>query len=175
MKFIRYILILCLIFFTISCSTINVDYDYDPGASFASYKYYDWFPVPKKNVKHELVIKQIKNEMENQMESRGFIKSSESPDFMVAFHGGIQQFLTYDDFKYLREQYEPYWARRRIDFSHYDPDTFIIDFIDTKTKTLFYRGIVTAFIMEPTADKREKAINEFTVEIINIFQMIQSK
>jgi len=175
MKFIRNILVLCLMVFFINCSTINVDYEHDPGANFASYKFYDWFPVPKKNVRYDLIIKQIKHEMEKQLESRGFIKVSKKPDFLISLHGAIQQFLSYEDFRFLREQYEPYWARRRMDFAQYDEDTLIIDFLDTKTKTIFYRGTVTAFIMEPTAEKRVKAINEAVTKTLDNFQMLQSR
>jgi hypothetical protein len=152
-----------------------VDYEYDPGTNFTSLQSYDWFPVPKKNVRYELIIKQIKNEIEKQLESRGFSKVSEAPDFFIALHGGIQQYLSYEDYKYLREHYEPYWAKRRIDFAQYDEDTVIIDFIDTKTKSLFYRGSVTTFIMEPTAEKRTEIIHEAVTKTLDNYQILQSK
>lgn len=174
MKLVRNLFILSLMIVPLSCSTIKVDYEFDPAVNFTALKSYDWFPVPKKNVRHELIIRQIRSEMEHQLKSRGFSRTTEKPDFLIALHGGLQQFLTYEDFKYLREHFEPYWAQRRIDFSRYDDDTFIIDFVDSQTRKLFYRGTVTAFIMEPTAEKRAVTIHEAITKTLDNFQMLYS-
>lgn len=175
MKPLRFIFASCFFLFMISCSTVSVDYEHDPGTNFTSLQSYDWFPVPKKSVRYELIVKQIKNEMEKQLESRGFSKVSEGPDFFIALHGGIQQYMSYEDYKYLREHYEPYWAKRRIDFTQYDEDTVIIDFVDTRTKSLIYRGTVTAFIMEPTAEKRAEVIHEAVTRTLDNYQLLQTE
>lgn len=175
MRPLRYLLILSAVLFLSSCSTVSVDYEFDPGINTAVLKSYDWFPVPLKNVRYDLIIKEIMAEMEKQLEPRGFVKASGNPDFLISIHGSLQQFLTYEDYKYLQKNYEPYWARRRIDFSQYDSDTVIIDFINTETRSLFYRSTVTAFIMEPTAEKRREVVAEAVEEVLHNFQMIQSR
>ncbi|MCK5426960.1 MAG: DUF4136 domain-containing protein, partial [Thermodesulfovibrionia bacterium] len=84
--------------------------------------------------------------------------------------------LVFAEWQYLHEQYEPYALKRRIDIINYADDTFMIDFIDTKTKILIYRAIVTAYIsIEPTQEKREEKIREAIAKVLENYLQIRSK
>lgn len=175
----RLFVILYLVIFCMSCSSISsvkVNSEYDPEIDFSALQSYDWFPFPGKNIRYGLIIKQIKNEMNMQLKVRGFKKISSNPDFFIALHGGIQPRLGFTEWQYLHEHYEPYALKRRIDIINYADDTFIIDFIDTKTKILIYRAIVTAYIsIEPTQEKREEKIREAIAKVLENYQQIKSK
>ncbi len=117
------VIVLCVAIFTSGCASllkVNVDYEYDPEADFASLKSYDWFPVPRINVRYDLLIKQIKSEMSNQLKGKGYRKDSEEPDILIALHGGFQMRMDFRDWEYLYENYETYWAKRRLDLTRYE-------------------------------------------------------
>ncbi len=175
----RLFVILYLMIFSMSCSSfssVKVNSEYDPEIDFSALQSYDWFPVPGKNVRYGLIIKQIKNEMNMQLKVRGFKKVSTNPNFFIALHGGTQSRLGFTEWQYLDEYYEQYALKRRLDSIQYADDTFIIDFIDTKTKILIYRAIVTAYIsIEPTQEKREEKIREAIAKVLENYQQIRLK
>ena len=164
--------VLCLMLSAISCSTVTVDYNYAPETNFASLKSYSWFPVPRQNVRHDLLVKKIKSEMKRQLHVRDFKMVTDNPDFLIALHGGFQSRLDYLDWQYLYEQYQTYWAKRRADIAIYEDNQLIVDFIDATSKELIYRATATAFIMEATPEKRETIINDAITKILVNFPPI---
>jgi len=176
MKYRKLLIILWLPVLAISCASINsvdVIHEYDPDVDFTAFKSYDWFPVPENNIKYDLIVKQIKSEMNNQMKFRGFNKDSQHPDFLIALHGGIQNKLSFPEWEYLSENYEKYAITRRFDITNYTDETFMIDFIDTKTKTLVYRATATAYLgLEPTSEEREKKIAKAVKKILDDYALV---
>jgi hypothetical protein len=176
MNYIKLFVVFWLPLLAISCASINsvdVIHEYDPEVDFSSLKSYDWFPVPGNNIQYGLIIKQIKSEMNKQMNVRGFIKDSRHPDFLIALHGGIQNKLSFPEWEYLSENYEKYAITRRFDITHYSDETLIIDFIDTKTKTLVYRATATASLsLEPTSEGREKKIAKAVKQILDDYALL---
>jgi len=176
MNYRKLLIVLWLPVLAISCASINsvdVIHEYDPEVDFSSLKSYDWFPVPENNIKYGLIVKQITSEMNNQMKARGFNKDSQHPDFLIALHGGIQSKLSFPEWEYLSENYEKYAITRRFDITNYTDETFIIDFIDTKTKTLVYRATATAYLsLEPTSEEREKKIAKAVKQILDDYALV---
>lgn len=169
MQLTRYIIIICLAGLAMGCVTVTVDHDYDPEADFAGIKTYDWFPVPRENVRYDLLVKQIRSEMENQLHVRGYERASDNPHVLIALHGWFQSHMDYLDWQYLYESYEPYWAKRRIDITHYEDQQLIVDFIDAKSRSLIYRATATAYIPEATPRERAKVINKAVMKILEHF------
>jgi hypothetical protein len=171
---------LWLVIFAFSCSTSNiikVDYEYDQEVDFTALKSYGWFPIPKKNLKYELIVKQIKKEINTHLEDIGLERAYTNPDFLIAIHGGIQSWLDYSDWQYLHAHYEQYAQKRKTDFAEYFEDTLIVDFIDVKTSTLIYRATAISNIsIEPTHEKRQKKINEAVTKILDTYtQFLNNK
>lgn len=179
MKPLRLFLVLCLSLFVISCasvSSVSVNNEFDPDTDFTLLRSYDWFPFPKENMEHGLIIMEIKTEMNTQMKIQGFKKVSANPDFLIALHGGIQSQLDYTEWNYLHNNYEKYAVKRKTDFGLYSDDTLIIDFIDPKTKKLFYRAIVTVYVsFEPSAEKRKKKINEAITKVLDNYSQARAQ
>ncbi|UCD34187.1 MAG: DUF4136 domain-containing protein [Nitrospiraceae bacterium] len=169
MQLSRYIIMFCLAGLAMGCTTVNVDYDYDPEADFAGVKSYDWFPVPRENARYDLLIKQIRSEMVRQLNERGYERVSDNPDVLIALHGGFQSRMDYLDWQYLYENYKPYWAKRRLDITHYEDQQLIADFIDVKSGSLVYRATATTYIPEATPGEREKVINKAVMKILENF------
>jgi len=164
---------LFLIVLVLGCASVKVDYTYDPEADFAALKSYNWLPVPSKNLRYPMIMKQIKHEMNRQLKVRNFKMDSGEPDFFIAFHGGIQAVLAYDDWIFLRENYAEYALKRRIDMIQYTEDTLIVDFIDAESRELIYRASASIRLsLESTAEKREKKIIEAVTKILDNYLLI---
>lgn len=172
-----YLLIFLFIMLTMSCSAtgnVHVNYEYDHEIEFNNLRSFDWFPVPKSNVRYDLIIKQIKSELKIQLHEKGINLNTTKPDFLIAIHGGIQYRLDHDDWNYLNEKYEQYWIKRRMDIVKYHDDMLIIDIIDTTSKTLIYRATADAFVsIEPSYDKRRETINATIMKILENFPPIE--
>lgn len=176
MKSRKLLIVLWLPILAISCLSIysvDVIHEYDPEVDFTAFKSYDWFPVPENNIKYDLIVKQIQSEMNNQLKVRGFNRDSQNPDFLIALHGGIQSKLSFPEWAYLSENYEEYAITRRFDIAYYTDETFIIDFIDTRTKTLAYRATATVYLsLEPTSEKRAKKINKAVTQLLDDYAQV---
>ncbi len=169
MKLLLYAIVFCSSILFVGCNTVNVDYQYDPGADMAGLESYNWFPVPRENIRHDLFIKQAKGELKNQLHARGYRVVDGDPDFFIALHGGFQSRMDYKDWEYLYEYYRPYWAKRKIDITKYEDQQLIVDFIDADSKELIYRATATAFIIEADQEEREEAINDAVLKILENF------
>ncbi len=165
--------VFCSIFLILSCSSvssINVNYEHDYDVDFKTLKSYDWFPVPKKNIRHGLIINQIKHEINQQLKDKGISKISENPHLLIAIHGGIQNKMEFAEWQYLNLEYEQYWERRRVDAAYYHDEMIIVDIIDPKAKTLIYRATATTFTgIESTPEKRGEIITSVVEKILENF------
>jgi hypothetical protein len=167
MKILLKILAAYLVVAMIGCSTLRVNYDYDPETDFSTMKTFDWHPVPPGGSVNDLVVKQVRGEVIQQLEGKGLKSGQEKPDFLIAIHGGKVAKLDIVDWGYSYGgpgrygRYGPYSTSRRIDVQEYEEGTLILDFVDTDTKELIWRGTATdALDANPTPDERRKQIQE---------------
>ena len=65
MKSKAWYVICCMTVLISACTVISVSENYDTGYDFSKLKTYDWVPV--ENKKHQLVVKQLRNELRNQL------------------------------------------------------------------------------------------------------------
>jgi len=174
MKLFHYMLCFWFIALFISCSTVKVNHEYNSGADFTAYKSYDWLPVPKRNMKNSHITEKIKFVLSRELESKGIKKVSHGADFMIALHGVHHGFIFYEDYVYLSDNYKPYLDRRIQDFTQYR-NNLIVDFIDTGTKDIVFRGIADAFITDIAPERLDKSINEAVTGILDNFPPGQFK
>lgn len=70
-----------LCFFLLSCSSLRVDYDYDPGTDFTSYQTYNYYPDMQTGLS-ELDTRRLLTALDSVLLSKGF-QASEEPDFLI--------------------------------------------------------------------------------------------
>jgi hypothetical protein len=174
MRALRALLILGLAVLTIGCSTLSVQYDYDPQADFASLKTFDWLPAPVDAEVSGLTVKRIKNAVTSQLEARGFKETSEDPNFLIALHVGKKDRLAVTDWGYWGYDYL-YWGGG-VDVYEYEEGTLIIDFVNARSKEPIWRGVARETLdPNPTPAKEEKRINEAVTKILKNFPPVASK
>jgi hypothetical protein len=151
------------------CATVTVQYDYDTKADFASLKTFSFMPVPKEANINTLNVKRIQDALRTQLELKGLTMISENPDFLIAMH------LTKKKKKIVvgTMGYSTSGYFRQSSFSHefeYEEGTFVLDFVDTQSKELIWRGVAMGEMRDDiSSEKRVERINVISQQILTNF------
>jgi hypothetical protein len=155
------------------CYTMQVNYDYDPQTDFSSMNTFDWHPVPQRTTMNEMNVNQVRGEVVQQLEGKGLKGGEKKPDFLIAIHGGTVSKLDIVDWGYSYGgpgrygRYGPYSTSRRIDVHEYEEGNLILDFVDTDSKELIWRGTATdALDADATPEERHRQIREAVTKIL---------
>lgn len=179
----KYILLLAASFAALfsSCSPVSVTTDYDRTVSFQKYKTYALAPAAKGLPLSPSSESALRDTLRTEMAKKGLVeKSSGKPDIAIARHAFTQDKLAvheYTDWGYSVGNTWPYrygnygaWAgapRTYVDVSQYTQGTLILDFVDTKTNKLVFRGTGTALVGKP--ESNAKKITEAVTQIVADF------
>ena len=190
MRWISTFSLFCLLLMVLAlgcASSIDVKHDYDKSQDFSALKTYDWFPEPAiipgnartAMERSGLLAKRIKDAVDNELRAKGLKKDSGNPNFLIAKHIGFDQKINVIDYGYNYGGYGLYygraWGGRNIDVYEYTEGTLILDFIDTKTKQLIWRGIATGTVdASRPKEEREKRLNEAIAKILAKFPPVPS-
>jgi len=178
----KFILLLAAALFS-SCSPVSVTTDYDRTVSFQKYKTYALAPARKGPPLSPSSESALRDTLRAEMAKKGLVeKSSGKPDIAIARHAFTQDKLAvheYTDWGYSVGNTWPYrygnygaWAgapRTYVDVSQYTQGTLILDFVDTKTNKLVFRGTGTALV--GTTQSNAKKITEAVTQIVADFPL----
>jgi hypothetical protein len=78
---ILFLLAAAAVILTGCAATIN--YTYDPAASFAGLKSYNWTMSGTSSQVNDLVVKNVQYQADQVLEKKGFTKTTENPDMMI--------------------------------------------------------------------------------------------
>jgi hypothetical protein len=172
----------CIVFiaFATGCSTFDVHYDFDRDYNFSSIKAYEWMSVPQKTQDNELTLKHIKSAVNRQLQAKGLIMTSQSPDVLIALHGGKEKRVDVQEWGYAYRDRDYYHTgafsprgvtpldtygrdnieyRRGTDTYEYEVGTLIIDFVDARKKELIWRGVASGMVNPDTsAEEIDKTV-----------------
>jgi hypothetical protein len=158
------------------CATIyDVNYDYDQTAVFSDLKRYDWMPVTDSAGVNSLAFTRIQAAVDNGLQAKGLVRTSETPDFLIAPHFGKKDKLQVNDMGYGYGPYGRYWGgyygpMGGVSTYEYEEGTLILDFVNAETKQMIWRGSAKAEIQNlDTPEKREKVIGEAVEKILEKF------
>jgi Domain of unknown function (DUF4136) len=172
MKLIHLLLSIGLSILLLACSEqIRVKSDYDRDINFSGYKSYGWLPTKEIEVRNnpliynELTDKRIKKAVDGQLPSKGLRSEEVNPDLRVHYHIVIdnKSALQPEPYGY---HYSPYWVRTRMDVYQYREGTLIVDFMDSKSNNLVWRGWASSVLEVDEIDLSEGKINEAINKIL---------
>ena len=175
MKAIHAFLVIFLMGFVVSCSTIyGVQYDYDKQADFKNLKTYDWMTVPEKANIDSLKVERVKKAVNAELQAKGLKMTSNNPDFLIAEHLGKKDKVQVTNWGYDYGRHDRYWGEPRgpvgISIHEYEEGSLILDFVDTKSKKMIWRGVAKTEVNNvDTPEKKEKLIGEAVQEILKKF------
>ena len=180
MKYLSIFLVFSLLVLIASCSSISVKHDYDREANFVALKKFAWMQQPTTAMgdaraamqRNTLLDQRIKNAVNGQLVGKGLRQDSNNPDFLIAYHVGIQDKIdvTTSGYAYAGRGRYYGWAGGRVDVHQYQEGTLIVDFVDAKSKQLIWRGTAQkALDPNPTPEKIEKNIGEAVAKMLEKF------
>lgn len=172
MKNLGTLLILVFVGFVLGCSTITVSQDYDPEYDFSQLKTYDWLPLSEKEPLSDLDVRRVKDATNRVLMAKGYTASADTPDFLVAMHGGKQRRVDVVDWGYNWGWYGPLWGpgASRIDVYQYDEGTLTLDFVDAEKRQLVWRSSARAVISErETPQSRQEKITKTVTKMLEKF------
>jgi hypothetical protein len=151
MTLVRFIPVLILISVLVGCSgpKSSVTTDFDPEADFSTYQTWDWLPgeppeTGDRRLDDQQVRERIRGVIEEELTTHGFPQSREAPDFHVIYHAGLDQEINQrtvaNYYQYIDYVVFVPWTTSSYNES-WDIGTLIVDFFDTNTHTLVWRGI----------------------------------
>lgn len=170
MKLIRLLIISSLMVVAFGCSTVSYQYDYDKKVDFASLKTFSFMPVPAQANISTLNVKRIQDAVRTQLEFKGYTMIPDNPDFLIAMHlTKERKKLVIVDRGYSYGS-GSYWGTGFSREFEYEEGTFVLDFVDTQSKELIWRGVAKGEIRDDLSpEKRIKRINEVAQEILSNF------
>lgn len=169
------------------CSTLTVNYDYNPKTDFTQLKTYNWLPFPKGMKVNEFNRTRFITAVENTLSAKGFSQNSSKPDFIIATHFGKKSKVDITNWGYTyapNNYYTGYGYRHPGNYGYsqtyagtggvsvyeYEEGTLILDFVDSNTKKLIWRATAKAIVSPASSPgKQTEKIKNAVDKILNGF------
>jgi len=175
------LLVLTIVMFSVSCTTVKISSDFDKTAAFANYKTYKFTEDVMKLPVDDLNKNRLIAAVEKELGLKGFTKS-EIPDVMIDIQlkGKNIQTATASTSGGYGHGYRYGWgggfSTTTINYDSYIEGTLFVDMIDASKNQLVWqgRGVGT---LDPDADqaKREKNINYAVSQIFTKYPPVIGK
>jgi hypothetical protein len=132
-----------------------------PGANLEQYHSYAFFtPTYRANQPESPAEQEVRSALRRDLALKGMVEATSAPaDFLVAYHVKERQVLDVGSVGYgfWGYGYGPGYV------TSYTEGTLIVDFIDPRTKSVFWRGTATAVVSHPDTPnlaKVDKAVSK---------------
>ena len=177
------ILLVCVsMFFLVNCAKkMKVQFDYVKDGNFSQLSTFDFMTVRFRmddQANKKQLFEEIKKAVTTQMQEKGFKKTSENPDLLIAIHGyrtGTAEGIT--DLGYRYATYTRYWRGDKywgdgtsIEQFDFREGILVIDFVEAKSNEMIWRGAATrALPPQPETEKIKIIAMEAVTKILQNF------
>lgn len=160
MKNLSRIIVLCFGILIANCSPVwQVSYDYDSSFDFTNLKTYSWLPLKTEAEIDQLIEARIRRTVNNYLESKGYQMVTNNPDFLILAKVGTRM-DTWSGGGY----YGGGWS------TQIESGTLLLDFIDSESKNLIWRGNSSAALdYNETPERLNKLVDEVVQKILENF------
>ena len=136
-----------LILFLSQCSSMRIAIDYDKDVSFEKYKKFSlvkpkYRPQGKDISQNPLFTKEVLDEIQTVLESKGFVKaeSNETADLLIHFYAMVKNRRDFVPPTYRVGRWGGVWRTGPGHVVHYKEGTLVIDIVDRSKKDLIWQG-----------------------------------
>jgi hypothetical protein len=160
-----------------ACSSVTVTTDYDHSVSFAKYKTYSLSPATHAQTLSPSSEAALRDSLRTELGARGIREATRGKADLAVVHNAFHQEKVsvqhYTDWGYgyggWPYRYGSYsmWAgapRTYTDVNQYTEGTLVLDFVDTRTNKLVFRGTGQAVVEGPESNARK--IQEAVAKIV---------
>jgi hypothetical protein len=143
------------------CASTRIHSEVAPQAQLAQYRTYAWESPSGTPERPQTILDQdVRTALGTQLPKRGFVEaSSGAPDFLVGFHVLREHKMAVTDWGSGLYGWAP-------EVTSYTEGTLIVDFIDPKTYSVFWRGSATGAVEHPGI-VNVKRINKAIMDILD--------
>ena len=161
---VRFGLSLCLLLgmsSLVGCATISVNTDYDDKVDFSQYHSFNFVEQSTTNDPSvsPFTLDRIQQATEAQLTAAGYVKDTNNPDFLIAFHLGKQDKVDVNSYGYGYRG----WGGG-VDVYEYTEGTLIMDFVDAKENKAIWRATAKGTVGDSGTDTGK--INEAIAAMI---------
>jgi hypothetical protein len=169
-----------------ACASVRTHYDFDPGVDFSAWRSYAWYPgesppTGDPRLDSDLLQGRVQAAVRRTLGAAGYVQVLEGqPDFYVNTHLSTERRL---DVRTMNRGYAggPHgrhwggagwggvgWTETTVD--EYEEGTLVIDFVDTSSRRLAWRGSGTRRLSrDPQPERTTRRVNEAVDEILAQF------
>lgn len=159
----------------VSCSSISVSHDFDPGVDFTTLRTYAWFDGGPKMPEDPLTAQRVVRALEAELPLVGLTAgAAATAEVLVHFQTSVRRRV---DVTPTTVSVGYGWGRgysAGITTMHtastYDEGTLVVDLVGAKTKTLLWRGTAQAEVHpEHSPEEREARVQEAVRKLLAQF------
>ena len=142
----------------------QVRFDYDRSANFSAYKTYQWMDQKTIDPGDQLLDRDIKRAVDQQLVGKGLQRVNNGGDLQVSYQGTISQEKQFDGFGWGPHEWGG-WGNGRVTTSTIEVGTLVIELFDSGTRQLVWRGAASKTLdiskdPDKNYQKLEKAMAE---------------
>ncbi|MFQ5585147.1 MAG: DUF4136 domain-containing protein [Calditrichia bacterium] len=176
MKIVYIYLIAAMVLIAIGCSSVSVNYDYDPATDFSKFKTYSIYNGQIEGdalSANPLIRKRFISSLENVLGEKGFkrVESEDEADFLVVIHAGVKERMQITNWGGYG-WYGPGWGGYggHTDVNYYDEANLVVDIVDLSRKELAWRGVATGVVEGPSnAERMQKRADDVIARVLRNF------
>jgi hypothetical protein len=146
-----------------ACAGVTTNAQLAPGANLAQYRTYGW--APRGDQPETLADQAVRSSLEQSLAQRGIVPATQgAPDFLVDYHAKTQQRVEVSPGMgpWGFYGYGGWGGWNYPAVSSYTEGTLIVDFIDPRTRQIFWRGTASAAVNNPANPDMNKIANAVT-------------
>ena len=117
----------------------DVQFDYDRSANFSSYKTYQWVDYQPVALGDQLLDRDIKRAVDEQLAGKGLHQVDSGGDLLVGYQAGISKEKQFDGFGFGPRGWGG-WGSAQVTSSTIDIGKLVVGLVDAATKQLVWRG-----------------------------------
>ncbi len=171
------------------CSSMEVNFDFDPKAKFTDLQTYEWLDRPQNATGdpridgNTILEKRIREAVDSELAARGFRKVASNPDFLVAYHVSLDKRRSVQTlnstYGYGAGWGYGYGASYRSGYAvgapetyvyEYEEGTLILDIVKPDNKELIWRGSAKDEVhFKSTPEKDQTQLNEAVGKMLENF------
>lgn len=140
MKQIKLTAVLCL---GVAAFAQDVRFDYDRSANFGGYKTYQWVDYRPVGVGNQLIDRDIKRAVDEQLTGKGLRRADTGGDLYVGYQASISQEKQFDSVGWGGPAWFGNLGNTRVTTSTIEIGSLAIGLADPSTKQLVWRGVAS--------------------------------
>ncbi len=148
-----------------ACSTLQTSADWDRTKDFSKYKTWSW--KDDGSIKNDILAKRVQTGVTAELTRKGLVRNDDRPDLWVAAHARLDKQVVIDYYNsgwgygWYGGYYGGGMTMTTATAREIPVGTLIVDLVDTKQKSLVWRGVATDTLKpERSTDEKEKALAE---------------